>query len=132
MTSDPSLTTLDVNLDERRILVLEDEYFIADDIAGALHRFGAEVVGPVPDVGAARALSSTAYDCAVLDINLKGEMVFDFADELLARGTPFVFATGYDAPVVPDRLAHVIRCEKPLNLSALVQAVARVVGSGPA
>ncbi len=36
-----------------RVLVVEDEYFLADDIARALVRLGAEAVGPVPTSAAA-------------------------------------------------------------------------------
>ncbi|MBB5696139.1 response regulator [Muricoccus pecuniae] len=41
----------------RRILVVEDEYFIAEEVREALERAGAEVVGPVPEVGEAMALA---------------------------------------------------------------------------
>ena len=33
----------------RRILIVEDEYFIADEVAGSLHQAGAEVMGPCPN-----------------------------------------------------------------------------------
>jgi DNA-binding response OmpR family regulator len=106
--------------------VVEDEWFIADEIVGALDRYHAEVVGPAPDVATARTLAAGSdIDCAVLDINLKGEMVFPFADELAGRGVPFVFATGYDAPAIPPRFADVAHFAKPLNVTDLIRAVAR-------
>ena len=40
----------------RRVLVVEDEYFIADDLRHQLEACGAEVLGPVPRVGEALAL----------------------------------------------------------------------------
>jgi len=53
----------------RRILVVEDEYFSAEELREALHRLGAEVVGPVPTGEAALALlKSEPIDAAVLDI----------------------------------------------------------------
>ena len=122
-------TTLDIELKGRRILVLEDEWFIADEISGALDRHHATVVGPAGDIDAARALVEREQpDCAILDINLRGEMVFAFADELEARGVSFVFATGYDAPVVPPRFADVPRFEKPLRIDELLKAVAAACG----
>src|SRR5262249_477527 len=82
------------------VLVVEDDYLVAMDIVRALERAGAEVIGPAPAVEAALdALEQTAPDGAILDINLGGEMAFPVADALLARGVPFVFATGYDAQV---------------------------------
>src|SRR3712207_8803154 len=71
------------DLTGRRILVVEDEYFIADDIARALTGLGAEIVGPAPDVESAAALlSQRPVDWAVLDINLQGEMVYPVAEAL--------------------------------------------------
>ena len=124
------LTTLDIDLKDRCVLVVEDEYFIADEIAGALHRYGARVAGPAPDVEAARRLLDDGVDCAVLDINLKGEMVFGFAEELEARGVPFVFATGYDQPVIPERFRDVPRFEKPLKVDELLRTVGDHCGRG--
>ena len=40
----------------RRVLIVEDEYFLADDLAQALRRLGAEVIGPVPTQAQALAL----------------------------------------------------------------------------
>ena len=112
------------NLDGSRILVVEDEYFLANDLSEALTEAGAEVLGPVPNVEAATAFitSGAAIDAAVLDINLHGELVFPAADALCARGIPFAFATGYDQSVMPDRFLKVPRLEKPFK-GAKVAAV---------
>lgn len=115
-----------------RVLVVEDEFFIADDMRSALTEAGAEVVGPVATCGEALDLvgSDGAITFAVLDINLGGESSFHVADVLLARGVPFVFATGYEANAVPDRFAAVRRWEKPFDLSAIVDTVAAVTAEG--
>lgn len=108
----------------KRVLLVEDEYLIAKSMARRLASAGIEVVGPVPTVAEALALlKAEALDGAVLDINLRGEMVFPVADALTERGIPFVFATGYDGPEIPPRYAHVMRSEKPVNLDGLVEAL---------
>jgi CheY-like chemotaxis protein len=88
-----------------RLLVVEDDFFIADDLARDLRASGAEVVGPVSNVDSAlKLLGATAQlDGAVLDINLQGELAFAVADQLLERKVAFVFATGYDADPIPHR-----------------------------
>lgn len=105
------------SLQGRRILVVEDEYFLADDVRDALSEAGAEVLGPVPSVEEATALiaQEARIDAAVLDINLRGDLVFPVADALRARGVPFAFATGYDRWALPDRFADALRVEKPLQ-----------------
>ncbi len=109
----------------RKVLLVEDDYFIVDDMVRAFRASGADIVGPVPSVRDALGLiAETAHlDGAVLDINLRDEMVYPVADELRARGVPFVFATGYDQAVIPPRYAEVRRCEKPVDPSAVAKAL---------
>jgi hypothetical protein len=69
-------------------LIVEDDYFMADELRVALQQAGADVVGPVGRVSEARDLLERdgPIHGAVLDINLAGEMMFDVADSL-GRGT---------------------------------------------
>ena len=122
MTTKP--TTANEMLRGLRVLVVEDDYYIADEICGALRGGGAEIVGPSPDIAhGLQLVQSERIDCAVLDINLHGDLAFRLADELQRRGTPSIFATGYDSSVLPSEFNAHIRLEKPVNLSALLQAV---------
>ena len=110
-------------LQGRRILVVEDEYLIADAMQIALEGAGAVVVGPAPSVRKALWLldADAGVDCAVLDLNLGDEKVFPVADMLQARGVPFLFTTGYDAAAVPQAWRHVRRLEKPIEVSAITR-----------
>jgi CheY-like chemotaxis protein len=113
------------NLAGRRVLLVEDEYFIADDTARIFEAGGAEVIGPVASMDEALALvaDTPRLDGAVLDINLQGEMAYLVADALAQRGVPYVFATGYDETSVPERYAAVIRCEKPVDPQKIAKAL---------
>jgi len=92
------------------IMVVEDDYFVANEFARVLREHGAHVLGPVPDVARGRALLfGQAPDCVLLDINLKGDLVFDLAEELIQRGVPTIFTTGYDASFVPAPLRREVR-----------------------
>ena len=108
-----------------RVLVVEDEFYLADDMALALQKLGAEVVGPVPTKDKALALlaSEETIDAAVLDINLKGQAVYPVADALAERGVPFVFATGYDVATLPPDYQRVPLWEKPFKPENLAQAL---------
>ena len=107
----------------RRVLVVEDEYLLAEDLRRDLENQGAEVLGPVPSVSEALKLlgQDPAPDLAVLDINLQGEMVYLVADALRAQAIPFLFTTGYEAQSIPPAYADVPRMEKPLALRELLQ-----------
>jgi hypothetical protein len=67
--------------------------------------------------------ASSRVDGAVLDINLQGEMVYPLADILTARGIPFVFATGYDRESIPERFDDHLRCEKPVRVENVANAL---------
>lgn len=116
-------------LAHKRVLVVEDEYFIADDMAQALRDLGAEVVGPVPSRETALNViaKSDQIDFAVLDINLSGEAVFPVADALKARDVPFVFATGYEQASVPSAYQDAVRWEKPFDPDDLARALPRLM-----
>jgi len=112
----------------RRVLIVEDEYFLADDMAQALQKLGAQVIGPVPTPDKALALlADEPVDAAILDINLKGQMVFPVADALREQGVPFVFATGYDENAVPEAYKDVPRWEKPFRPEDLAKALPALV-----
>lgn len=112
-------------LRDRRILVVEDEYLIADAMQRALGEEGAVVLGPAPSVSEALRLIDTEahMDGAVLDINLGSEKVFPVAEVLKARAVRFVFATGYDARDVPQSWGHVPRLEKPVQVVKIARTL---------
>ena len=112
-----------------RILVVEDEYFLADDMVRVLNASGAEVVGPIGDAQEALVAldGQTRFDCAILDINLRGELVYPFASALRSRNIPFVFATGYDQAAIPAGFEDVPRWEKPFDPVALAGALPSLV-----
>lgn len=98
----------------KRILLVEDEFYIANDVARLLRELGAQVVGPVSTVEAAeKRIDKGDFDCAVLDLNLHGESAIGVVDRISATGRSFIIATGYGSPSVPERLRHAPRIEKP-------------------
>jgi DNA-binding response OmpR family regulator len=107
-----------------RVLVVEDEYYIADDVRRELKAAGANVVGPVGTIELAqKAVDEDAFDCAVLDLNLHGESALPIAERLMERGKSFAIATGYGSGSVPDRLHGVPRIEKPFDPPTLVALI---------
>jgi DNA-binding response OmpR family regulator len=107
-----------------RVLVVEDDYFLAIELCSALRAAGADILGPARDVQTGlAALDGERIDCGVLDINLRGRMGFQIANELRARSIPTIFTTGYDASMIPPELGDVVRLEKPVDLTALCRAI---------
>ena len=113
-------------LQGRSILVVEDEFFQAKDLAQALANAGARLVGPFPSLNATTdALKEgPSVDAAVLDINLRGRVVYGVADLMAERGIPFLFASGYDVDVVPAEHRGRPFLTKPFRIENLLVAVA--------
>lgn len=108
-----------------RILVVEDDWFEAEDLHRELEREGAEVLGPVP--GVARALDvlvgSLRPTAALLDVRLGGEVVYPVADLLRSLAVPFAFVTACLHRDLPPAYAAVPFCPKPVALRQLVRAM---------
>lgn len=111
------------------MLIAEDDFYLAEDMADALREAGAEIMGPVGEVKSALALvRNDRPDLAVLDINLGSETSFDIGRQLLADGVPVLFATGYDASVIPSDLSAAAYLTKPLSTKSLISLLARLRG----
>lgn len=111
------------------ILVVEDEYFLAEDLRYELEEAGAIVIGPEGSVKSAleRVATEVWIDAAILDVNLGGEPVFPVAVALEARTVPFLFTSGYSNEAFPDRFLTAGRCSKPLNVRAVLGSLSRIV-----
>ncbi len=79
-----------------KVLVVEDELLIAMTLEDLLKDSGCTVVGPASSLKQGMQLfEKEAVDGAILDVNLRGQMVFPLADALAERSIPFVYVTGY-------------------------------------
>lgn len=119
-------------LNGKRLLVVEDEAFVALMLEALLEGFGCDVVGVAGTLSRGLAYAedeSLKIDGAVLDINLGGEKVFPVAERLTARGVPFIFCTGYGVEGVPRDFAGVPTIAKPYLEETLKEALALRIAS---
>lgn len=113
-----------VDLRGHRILVLDDDFYLANDTAAALRSAGAAVLGPFSDTASALDALDVPPTGAVLDINLGGGASFVTAERLAGLRVPFVFVTGYDPFVLPEALRDAPVLQKPTDAGRIVQALA--------
>ncbi len=109
----------------KRILVVEDQAFIALEMQDYLERAGATVSGPAGRLErAVKAAGEEHLDAAVLDIDLNGERCWPVADVLAARSIPFAFTTGFEASiVVPERFKDAPLLAKPYREKTVVSVL---------
>jgi CheY-like chemotaxis protein len=83
----------------RRVLVVEDEAFVAMMLEDELESLGIHVIRPVSNMSSALTLAGTSMlDGALLDLNINGAYATEVADKLRTRRIPFIFVTGYERP----------------------------------
>lgn len=112
-----------------RILIVEDDPFIAMDIESAVSdELGDEAELVVVDsVSQARRAADQPVSCALLDIDVVGGKTFGIAESLRARGTPLVFVSGSAPNEVPPQLRDVRFVRKPFSADELGRFVAKAV-----
>lgn len=120
-------------IDGASILLLEDEFMISVDAEEILLEMGARDVTVAPTLEKARQfLAERSFDVAILDVNINGESSFGLAEELAARGAPFVFATGYELTdrSLPPSLEGALRLTKPYTSARLREAITAAILRG--
>jgi DNA-binding response OmpR family regulator len=107
-----------------RVLVVEDETLIAVLIEETLEEMECKIIGPAAKLETALQLARAGeFDIAILDVTVRGGKVYPVAEELLARGIPFVLASGYGDWALPNSLRDQRRLLKPFTPSMLEQEV---------
>ncbi|WP_299714216.1 HWE histidine kinase domain-containing protein [Tardiphaga sp.] len=112
------------------ILMVEDQLLIAMDVQTMLADEGAGTVETASSVKEAlHNLTIFHPDVAILDVNLGNGSSLPVAHALVARGIPFVFATGYgETSLIPPEMSDVPIVRKPYDVAALIAALTMAMG----
>ena len=105
------------------VLIVEDEWVIAEDHTITLRDAGYEIVGPCASVSEALSAICTHHvDAAFLDVQLRNERSYPVAEKLKELGIPFMLLSGYDERNLPAPLKSMQVLSKPVEPSRLVAA----------
>src|SRR5262245_22568878 len=112
-----------------RILIVENDFLIAEMVHDMVRDLGYEVMKPVHRLPSAlREIGKENFDCALVNIGIDAEKHgIEIADVLKELGVPFGFITGYSHPLA-ERHADVPLLEKPFNADQLRVFLERLVG----
>lgn len=107
----------------RRVLLIEDDWFIADALASLLDAEGVDIVGPAATLTEAQRLAETqAFDLAVVDLNLGGVRADPVVEQLTLSRVPVIVVSAYETHEFTDRVFATL--QKPVSATALIRALA--------
>lgn len=109
-----------------KVLVVEDEAFIAMELELLLQDEGFRVMGPATSLDAAlKIFAGERPDAAVLDIDLRGEKVTPLVEALRKSGVPFVVASASPLADIgmPEAMAGVENIGKPTEPRRLLKCL---------
>lgn len=119
------------NLSGVRVFVVEDEFAVLLLVEDMLTELGCELAGTASRMPEAVNMARTAaFDAAVLDVNINGELIDPVAEVLAARKVPMVFSTGYGRGGIDARWRDHPVLQKPYRLEELAVALKRALGGG--
>lgn len=111
-------------LKNRRILLIEDSPVVGPFTADLLAELGCVVVGPAPNMAAARELiEADEFDAALIDVHIRGERAFPLCEILQTQRKPFVFTSGYADWQMPEKWQGRPRLQKPYTLEQVEEAL---------
>ena len=118
-----------LSLQDRRVLIIEDESLVAMLLETVLEDLGCTPIGPAATVDEGlRLIENHDPDAALLDVNVAGHQVFPAAEALKAKGVPFVFSTGYGEGGLPDEWRGHPTIQKPFTEATVRTALMKAMG----
>lgn len=110
-----------------RVMILEDDYFQAQDLAAQVEDLGGEVSALI--ASAAEAMMSLASETpptvALVDLELRDGTSLQVADLLLSHGVRLAMMVSHGRRPLPERYARVPQLDKPVMRTELAAFLGR-------
>ncbi len=105
-----------MGLQGKRVLVVEDNWLMADEVSSLIREAGGTVCGPVPTTAKAFEVAShERLDGAVLDVRLRDGTSAPLAGALRRSKVPFIVVSGFERSGVPRGMRLAPFVAKPLR-----------------
>lgn len=116
----------------RKILIVEDDIVVGEEMRYMVTGAGGTPLGPVPSLDMALYLiGEQKPDAALLDVHLAGSSVEPIADQLRALYVPYVIVSGFGRNAIPRALRDAPFVAKPFYRSELLQQLTMVFKAQP-
>jgi DNA-binding response OmpR family regulator len=128
--TDTALSETSRPLRGRKLLLVEDDPWIAMELDDLIQTLGGKVLGPFSHVTqAVGCITREAVDGAVLDVRLNGEMTFTITDILMERGRAVLLVTGVAPESLPAKYRTLPTVRKPFELKEFERVAVMVFGA---
>lgn len=115
---------------KKRILIIEDDPFIAMDLQDTFESAGYDVLGPAACVDSGLTIvREIKPDVAMLDYNLGRETSIPIAHKLDEADVPYVFLSGQISRVVTSENKEKDVITKPFNPASLLAHIEKLVSA---
>lgn len=115
-------------LDGKAVLIVEDNFLVAEDLRCSVEQAGARIVGPIGDASQALAAAQEKkIDVALLDVGFRGQSSVAVARALACRLIPFIIITGYVRDALPPELENALYLAKPVKTDAVLNVVSALL-----
>jgi DNA-binding NarL/FixJ family response regulator len=111
-------------LSGKSVLIVEDNFLVAEDLRSSMEQAGARIIGPIGDASQALAVAKkTKIDVALLDVGLRGQSSVAVARALAYRLIPFILVTGYVRDALPPELENALYLAKPVMTDTVLNVI---------
>ena len=113
-----------------RVFLVEDEALIRLMLAEMIEELGHQIVAEAGSIESALPLAeTTAFDIAILDVNISGYYIDKIAQAIERRGLPFIFVTGYAKAALPPAFIDKPYLQKPCLQEMLRREITSALGA---
>ncbi len=115
-------------LEGRRVLIVEDSPVVGPFTADMLADLGCEVIGPAPNMAAAREMVvAGGFDAALMDVHIRGDLVFPLCEILASKDVPFILTSGYADWQSAEKWRDRPRLQKPYTIEQVEKALTELL-----
>jgi DNA-binding response OmpR family regulator len=115
---------------KKRLLIVEDEPLVAEDLRDSLAEQGFEIVAVAARLAKAlECIATLDFDAAIVDANLVGKSAAPVAVELSRIGRPFIVLSGYSRAQLPAEFGPATFFQKPYRIEQLVDGLKGLLGA---
>lgn len=112
----------------KSVLIVEDNFLLAEDLRSSVEQTGAEIIGPISDASQALAAAQEKkIDIALLDVGLESQSSIAVARALAYRLIPFIIITGYVRDALPPELENALYLAKPVMPGSVLNVISALL-----